>query len=221
MLDSILILRWQGWRRFALDFLVIQIGFFLFATSIDIVVQADLGTGPWTVLEKGLADRLSISLGQASIAVAAVIILMDVLLRQPLGWGTVANMIFIGLWVDLLKTFIPVVGDSLWARTAYLLLGTFIQGFATAIYIGVNAGAGPRDSLMLAVSRVTKTSLRLARGTIEITVVSLGWLLGGPLWFGTLLFAFTIGPAVQLAFQVLKIRPSQQRETPETSRPSS
>jgi len=207
-------LRWSGWRRFALDFFVIQIGFFLFAISINIVVQADLGTGPWTVLEKGLADRLSISLGQASIAVAGVITLMDVLLRQPLGWGSVANMVFIGLWVDLLKTFIPAVGDSLWARIAYLLLGTFIMGFATAIYIRVNAGAGPRDSLMLAVSRVTKISLRLARGVIEIAVALLGWLLGGPLWFGTLIFAITIGPVVQLAFQVLKIRPSQQQEIP-------
>ena len=207
-------MRWSGWRRFALDFFVIQIGFFLFAISINIVVQADLGTGPWTVLEKGLADRLSISLGQASIAVAGVITLMDVLLRQPLGWGSVANMVFIGLWVDLLKTFIPAVGDSLWARIAYLLLGTFIMGFATAIYIRVNAGAGPRDSLMLAVSRVTKISLRLARGVIEIAVALLGWLLGGPLWFGTLIFAITIGPVVQLAFQVLKIRPSQQQEIP-------
>jgi uncharacterized membrane protein YczE len=214
MLESVLILRWSGWRRFALDFFVIQIGFFLFAISINIVVQADLGTGPWTVLEKGLADRLSISLGQASIAVAGVITLMDVLLRQPLGWGSVANMVFIGLWVDLLKTFIPAVGDSLWARIAYLLLGTFIMGFATAIYIRVNAGAGPRDSLMLAVSRVTKISLRLARGVIEIAVALLGWLLGGPLWFGTLIFAITIGPVVQLAFQVLKIRPSQQQEIP-------
>jgi uncharacterized membrane protein YczE len=212
MLESVLILRWSGWRRFALDFFVIQIGFFLFAISINIVVQADLGTGPWTVLEKGLADRLSISLGQASIAVAGVITLMDVLLRQPLGWGSVANMVFIGLWVDLLKTFIPAVGDSLWARIAYLLLGTFIMGFATAIYIRVNAGAGPRDSLMLAVSRVTKISLRLARGVIEIAVALLGWLLGGPLWFGTLIFAITIGPVVQLAFQVLKIRPSQQQQ---------
>ena len=212
MTKSVLILCWSGWRRFAFDFFIIQIGFFLFAISINIVVQADLGTGPWTVLEKGLADRLSISLGQASIVVAGVVALMDVLLKQSLGWGSVANMIFIGLWVDCLKTIIPAVGDSLWARIAYLLLGTLIMGFATAIYIGVNVGAGPRDSLMLAVSRATRINLRLARGIIEITVVLLGWLLGGPLWFGTLLFAITIGPVVQLAFQVLKIRPSEQQD---------
>jgi len=82
------------------------------------------------------------------------------------------------------------------------------MGFATAIYIGVNAGAGPRDTLMLALSRLGKTSVRIARTIIEVTVVVVGWMLGGPAWLGTLVAALAIGPAVQLGFKILKVRTS-------------
>jgi uncharacterized membrane protein YczE len=87
------------------------------------------------------------------------------------------------------------------------LLGVLIQGAATAIYIGVDAGAGPRDSLMLAIHRTTGLSIRLARGAIEIIVVLIGWLLGGPLGLGTVVFALLIGPSVQWAFKLFKVQP--------------
>ncbi len=91
-------------------------------------------------------------------------------------------------------------------QVAYLPLGTLVMGFATAIYIGVTAGAGPRDSLMLALSRLGKISLRVARTCIEVTVVVVGWLLGGPAWLGKLVAAVAIGPAVQLGFKILRVR---------------
>jgi uncharacterized membrane protein YczE len=87
------------------------------------------------------------------------------------------------------------------------LLGVFIQGIATAIYIGVDAGAGPRDSLMLAVHRITGLSVRIARGSIEVIVVLIGWLLGGPAGWGTLAFALLIGPSVQWAFKAFNVQP--------------
>lgn len=204
---NVFIVRWNGWRRFARDFSVIQIGFLLFGLSINITVYANIGVGPWTVLEKGLTSHLPISLGQASVFVAVVVILLDMLLGEPLGWGTVSNMIFVGLWVDLVRPYVPQVPDIMWVQIAYLLLGTLLMGFATAIYVGVNAGAGPRDSLMMATSRIAGVSVRLARTFIEITVVFIGWLLGGPAWFGTIVFAAAIGPAVQLAFRLLNVRP--------------
>ena len=198
--------QWLGWKRFALDFIVIQIGFLLFGLSIDIMVQANLGLGPWDVLHMALTYHLPITLGEANIGVAFIIVLVDMILREPLGWGTIANMIFIGVWIDLLRPYVPSVPGLFLIQIAFLLLGTFIMGFATAIYVGVDAGAGPRDSLMLALSRLGRTSVRVARTCLEVTAVVVGWLLGGPAWLGTLIFAITIGPAVQLGFRFLKVK---------------
>ena len=208
MKSEIFKFRWMGWRRFAYDFLVIQFGFVLFGLSIDMMVRANLGLGPWDVLHMALTYHLPVTLGEASIGVAFVVVLLDVILREPLGWGTIANMIFIGVWIDILKPFVPSVPSVFWIQIAILLLGTMVMGFATAIYVGVNAGAGPRDSLMLALSRSRKMSLRRARTILEVSAVVVGWLLGEPAWLGTLISALAIGPAVQLAFRLLKIRPS-------------
>ena len=198
---------WLGWRRLARDVAVIQIGFLFFGLSIDVMVQASLGLDPWDVLQMALTYHLPITLGESSIGVALIIILIDVALKEPLGWGTIANMIFIGVWVDALRPYVPHVPGSILVQLAYLL-GVLIMGFASAIYIGVDAGAGPRDTLMLAISRLGKTSVRIARTIIEVTVVVVGWLLGGPAWLGTLVAAIAIGPAVQLGFKILKVRPS-------------
>jgi len=198
--------QWLGWKRFAYDFIVIQIGFMLFGLSIDIMVQANLGLGPWDVLHMALTYHLPITLGEANIGVAFIITLVDMILREPLGWGTIANMIFIGVWIDALRPYVPIVPNLFWIQIVFLLLGTLTMGFATAIYVGVDAGAGPRDSLMLALSRLGKTSLRASRTFLEVTAVILGWLLGGPAWLGTLVFAITIGPAVQLGFRLLKVK---------------
>ena len=200
--------RWMGWRRFAYDFFVIQIGFLLFGLSIDIMVQANLGLSSWDVLHMALTYHLPISLGEASVGVAFVVVLVDVILREPLGWGTIMNMLFIGIWVDALKPFVPAVPSVLWVQVVYLLLGTLVMGFGTAIYIGVDAGAGPRDSLMLALSRIGKVSLRWSRTLLESATVLVGWLLGGPFWLGTVISAIAIGPTVQLAFRILKVRTS-------------
>ena len=202
----------MGWRRFAWDFFVIQVGFLLFGLAIDVMVQASVGLDPWDVLQMALTYHLPITLGESNIGVAFIIILIDIALKEPLGWGTVANMVFIGVWVDILRRYVPLAPGSVLFQLAYLLLGVLIMGFATAIYIGVNAGAGPRDTLMLALSRYGKTSVRIARTIIEVTVVVVGWMLGGPAWLGTLVSALAIGPAVQLGFKILKVRtPNSER----------
>jgi uncharacterized membrane protein YczE len=96
-----------------------------------------------------------------------------------------------------------------------VLAGVFAQGIASAIYIGVDAGAGPRDSLMLAIHRTTKLSLRTARGIVELTVFAIGWLLGGPAGWGTLIFALLIGPSVQWAFKIFNVKPHKVEDTGE------
>lgn len=211
--------KWLGWRRFARDFTIIQIGFLLFGVSINIIVKASIGLDSWDVFQMALTYHLPITLGESSIAVALLVVLFDIFLREPLGWGTLANAIFIGIWIDLLKPYVPSVPGFVAVEIAYLLLGTLIMGFATAIYIGVDAGAGPRDTLMLGLSRVGRVSVRVARTCIEITVVVVGWLLGGPVWLGTLIAALAIGPAVQFAFKLLrvheKISPRNHQSNPD------
>ena len=195
------------WRRFPKDFAVIQLGFALFGMAIAIFIRANLGTSPWVVFEVALIHYIPITPGQAAILVGAFVLLMALLLREPVGWGTGANIICIGLWEDLFLGILPAAQGNWWIQAPYLLSGVAVMGIATAIYIGVNAGAGPRDSLMLAISRTTGVSVRLARTMVEVTVVIAGWLLGGPLGLGTLLYSLTIGPAVQAAFRLLKVQP--------------
>jgi uncharacterized membrane protein YczE len=183
-------------------------GCLLFGLSVDMMVQANLGLSSWDVLHMALTHHLPISLGEASVGVAFVVVLVDVILREPLGWGTIMNMLFTGAWIDVLKPSVPAVPSVIWVQVVYLMLGTLVMGFGTAIYIGVDAGAGPRDSLMLALSRISKVSLRWSRTLLESAIVLVGWLLGGPFWVGTIISAIAIGPSVQLAFRILKVRTS-------------
>src|SRR5436190_14272918 len=114
MTDKLFITHWNGWRRFLRDFSVAQLGFMLLALSIDMMVQAGLGTAPWVVLEKAISNHLPLSLGRANIADSILITLVALLLQQPLGWGSLANMVCIGLWVDWLAPFAPVVPATIW-----------------------------------------------------------------------------------------------------------
>lgn len=195
------------WKTFPRDFLRIQIGFALYGVSIALHIRANLGTGSWAVLDVALANIFKITPGTMTVISGFVILAAALLMREKIGWGTLGNILSIGPWLDLFLFFIPSVENNLPVQTGMLLLGIFLMGNASAIYIGVNAGAGPRDSLMLAVHRVTGVSIRLARAFIEITVVTVGWLLGGPAGIGTLVFAVLIGPAVQWGFKIFHVEP--------------
>ena len=195
------------WNTFLRDFLMIQIGFALFGLSIATMIRSNLGTSPWAVLEVAFSKLTGITPGRMSILVGFVVLLGALALREKIGWGTISNILFIGVWEDLFLGMIPSVEDNLLIQACMLLAAIFTMGIASAIYIGVDAGAGPRDSLMLAIHRTTRLSIRLARGAIEIFVVLIGWLLGGPLGMGTVIFALLIGPAVQWAFKMFKVQP--------------
>ena len=195
------------WNTFIRDFFVIQIGFALFGLSIAIMIRSNLGTSPWAVLEVAFSGLTGITPGRMSIIVGFVVLIGALALREKIGWGTLGNILFIGLWEDLALGLIPSIENNLLIQAAMLLSAILMMGIATAIYIGVDAGAGPRDSLMLAVHRTTRLSIRLGRAIIEIIVVLVGWLLGGPLGIGTVIFALLIGPAVQWSFRLFKVRP--------------
>lgn len=194
------------WNTFLRDFIVIQIGFLLYGLAIALIVRANLGTGTWLVLEVALANILGIKIGTMTVYMGFLVLIIALVLREQVGWGTLGNILSIGPWLNLSLDLISTPKNNLALQIAMFLLGVLIQGIATAVYIGVDAGAGPRDSLMLAIQRTTGVSLRVARGAIEIIVVLIGWLLGGPLGMGTVVFALLIGPSVQWAFKLFKVR---------------
>lgn len=195
------------WNTFLRDFVVIQIGFLLYGLALALLIRADLGTSTWLVLEVALANIFGINIGLLTVYMGFTVLIIAVLLREQIGWGTLGNIISIGPWLNLFLILIPSVNDVIVLQIGMFLLGVLIQGIATAVYIGVDAGAGPRDSLMLAIHRTTGVSIRLARGAIEGIVVLIGWLLGGPLGAGTLVFALLIGPSVQWAFKLFNVQP--------------
>ncbi|HJR79039.1 MAG TPA: hypothetical protein VJ821_03135 [Anaerolineales bacterium] len=199
------------WNTFSRDFFVIQIGFLLYGLALALIVRADFGTGTWLVLEVALANLLGIKIGTMTVYMGFMILILALVLRERVGWGTLGNILSIGPWLNLFLDVIPVLKENLGLQIGMFLLGVLIQGIATAIYIGVEAGAGPRDSLMLAVHRTTGVSIRLARGAIEVLVVLIGWFLGGPAGIGTVVFALLIGPSVQWAFRLFRVQPHKPK----------
>lgn len=200
------------WKTFPRDFLVIEIGFTLFALAIVLMIGSNLGTTAWAVLDVALAPKLNLSIGTVTVVMGFVVLTGALAMRERLGWGTLANILSIGPWEDFWLKIVPSVDDNLLLQVGMLLLAIFLMGLASAIYIGVDAGAGPRDSLMLAVKRTTGISIRLSRAIIEVTVVVIGWLLGGPAGIGTAVFAVLVGPSVQLGFKIFKVQPHKPIE---------
>jgi uncharacterized membrane protein YczE len=150
---------------------------------------------------------IGIKIGTMTVISGFVVLGFALLSRERVGWGTLGNILSIGPWINLFLGIIPVIENNLVLRIGMFLLAILILGIASAIYIGVDAGAGPRDSLMLAVHRITGFNVRVARGLIEVIVVTIGWLLGGPAGWGTLAFALLIGPSVQWGFKLFNVQP--------------
>lgn len=200
------------WNTFPRDFIRIQIGFILFGLAISLMIRGNIGTSAWVVLEAALAYKLGITVGTMTVIMGFIVLVSAVLMREKLGWGTLANILSIGPWVDMWNSFMPSVTDNLPLQIAMLLSAILFMGLGSAIYIGVDAGAGPRDSLMLAIKRTTGVSIRVSRAIIEITVVTVGFLLGGPAGIGTLVYALLIGPSVQWGFKVFNVQPHKEIE---------
>ena len=206
--------QWRGWRRALRDFALVQLGFFIFGISINLVVNANLGTAPWLALDAAIARLLGLTLGRTIILTSVLVIIADLALGQALGWGTLANMLCIGLWTDGLQPLVPLPPPALWAQLAYVLVSVALLGLGTALYVGVHAGAGPRDSLMLAVARRLRVGVQSARLGIDVAVVVLALLLGGSVGIGTLIVALTTGPAIQLCFRLLRVTPQPPAPAP-------
>jgi len=205
-------LRPVRWNTFVRDLFVIQIGFMLYGLALALLIRANIGTSTWLVLEIALADILRIQIGTMTVVMGFAVLGIALLTRERVGWGTLGNILSIGPWLNLFLWMIPIIEHNLVLQISIFLAAVLIQGIASAVYIGVDAGAGPRDSLMLAIHRITGLSVRVARGSLEVVVVTIGWLLGGPAGWGTLAFALLIGPSVQWAFKLFKVHPHKPED---------
>lgn len=187
--------------------LVVIFGLFLFATGTIFIYRSALGLDPWDVLHLGISLHTPLSFGMASIVVGALIILLCLLLKVFPGVATVLNMALIGIFVDMelhLGWLASVSTSSLLVRLLVNVVGVAIVGLGSAFYITPQLGTGPRDSLMMQLHRLTKVRIAIVRAVIECSVLVVGFFLGGTVGIGTLIFAFGIGPAVEISFNLAK-----------------
>lgn len=178
-------------------------GLLLFGISIGMVVKARLGLGSWDVLHQGVSRTLGWPFGVTVIAVSAVVLLMWIPLRQKPGIGTLADVVIVGAVADRTLAVLPDMGPP-GPRVVLLLGGVLLNGLATGMYLGAGLGAGSRDGLMTGLA-ARGISLRSARTAIEATVLIGGWILGGTVGIGTVLFAVAIGPIVHIAVPHLQL----------------
>lgn len=168
------------------------------------MVRSDLGLSPWDVLHQGVATQTSLSIGLATVAISAVVLLLWIPLRQRAGVGTLSNAIAIGLIVDVCLGLQPPIAD-IGVRSALLVGGVVLNGIATGVYVGAGLGPGPRDGLMTGIA-ARGYSIRVVRTSIEIAVLCIGALLGGTVGLGTLLYAVAIGPIAHITIPRFTVR---------------
>jgi len=178
-------------------------GLLLFAVAIVSMLESQFGLPPWDVLHMGISEHTPLTLGLAGVIVGLVIVVAAWIAGAPPGFGTIANAVVIGLTIDLLSSMEAVEAlseSSLLVRVGLVALGIWLFGVGSALYIGAGMGAGPRDSLMLALTKRTGLRIGVVRGSIEVTVLIAGLILGGVAGVGTLALALLVGPSVELSF---------------------
>jgi uncharacterized membrane protein YczE len=178
-------------------------GLILYGVSDAMLLLAGLGVDPWDVLQQGLSRRLGLGIGTWAIIVGAAVLLLWVPLRQRPGFGTASNVLVIGAVIDLVLAIVP-DPHGLIVRSVVLLAGVLLNGVATGAYIGAGLGPGPRDGLTTGLAS-RGSSIRVVRTCIELTVLAAGWLLGGTVGVGTVIYALAIGPLAHLFIPRLAI----------------
>lgn len=185
--------------------LTMNIGQFLYALGITMTINANQGLSPWTVFHQGVGLKLGLTIGQATILVGFVIMAVNFLFKEKIGWSTVANMALVGLYIDFLmfNHLVPIF-DRLSLSYAMMFLGMFLVGLSTAIYSGVGWGSGPRDGLVAVIAKKTPLKVKTIRSGIESIALILGFFMGGTVGLGTAVMAITVGFFVNLAFRIMK-----------------
>ncbi|SCI13820.1 Uncharacterized BCR%2C YitT family COG1284 [uncultured Clostridium sp.] len=180
-------------------------GFFLCAMGTVMAIKSNLGLSPWDVFHQGISNISGFTIGQVSIFVGIIVVAISYFLGCKIGFGTISNMIVIGLFIDFITylNFIPNC-NSLLSGIIMIIGSLFISAIGAYLYIGCAMGCGPRDGLMVTLMQITNKPIKIIRGILEVTVLMLGWILGGLVGIGTLITAFGIGYCLQLTFKLLK-----------------
>lgn len=181
------------------------LGFILCACGTVMGINSNLGTRPWDVLHQGLTNVTSLTMGQASIIVGVVMVIITSILGLKVGLGTIANMLVIGYFIDLIMyaKIIPVC-NNIYSGIFMALAGMFVMALGSYLYVACGMGCGPRDGIMIVLVKVTGKPVGVIRGSLEVGALIIGWLLGGFVGIGTLINAFGMGYFVQIVYKMFK-----------------
>lgn len=195
---SIPVTPWRSrsrWKARPSTLFVLVFGLWLFGTGEALLVAAELGNGPWTVLAQGVSSRTSLSIGLATFLISLVVLTLWIPLRERPGLGTIANAVVIAAALQVGVWFLP-HPDPTWLKVVFVFTGVALIGLGSGLYLTTNLGPGPRDGWMTGVHHKFDIPVSRVRLGIEITVLAFGWLLGGTVGLGTVIFALLIGPSV-------------------------
>ena len=186
-------------------FFFLCFGLSIFGLGEGLLIVSFTGASPWSVLAQGISLNVNLSIGTITLLISIVVLLLWIPLRQKPGMGTILNALIIAIMIDLCIKYVPTPSNYIY-QLILAVISVIMVGIGGGIYLVSNLGAGPRDGLMIGLQKITNFPIAVVRATLEISVVSIGWYLGGTVGVGTLLFAFGIGPCVALGlFLVDKI----------------
>ena len=183
-------------------FFFLCFGLMLFGLGEGLLIVSFTGASPWSVLAQGISLNVNLSIGTITLLISIAVLILWIPLGQKPGMGTIFNALIIALMIDLCIKFVPTPSNYV-NQLILAVLSVITVGIGGGIYLVSNLGAGPRDGLMIGLQKVTNLPIAFVRATLEISVVSIGWYLGGTVGIGTLLFAFGIGPCVALGLYLV------------------
>jgi uncharacterized membrane protein YczE len=176
-------------------------GLWIFGTGDAVLIAAGIGNAPWTVLAEGISLKIGWSIGQTTFLVSVLVLGFWIPLREKPGVGTILNAILIAAAIEYMLPYLP-TPVTLTGGIVQVVIGVILVGIGSGLYLTANLGPGPRDGTMTGLQRITGVPIGRVRGGIEITVLLIGWALGGTFWIGTFIFAFLIGPVVAICLNI-------------------
>ena len=189
------------------------VGLFLYGVAIAMMIQAGIGVSPWDVLSQGVSLRTGIPFGWVTVIIGAIVLLLWIPIRQKPGIGTILNVLLIGPAAEVGLAVLP-LATELWSQILLFAGGLALLAIATGLYIGARFGPGPRDGLMTGIHDRWGVRFWIVRTAIEVTVLSIGWLLGGTVGVGTVAFALLIGPMVNVTLPLVRVPEVAVRSVP-------